>query len=85
MTALPHVEILTRRDCCLCDEAKAVVAAAAASGLCTWGVVDVDADPRLVRRYGLDVPVVRVNGEVRFKHRVPASALTRILREAAAC
>jgi hypothetical protein len=42
--------------------------------------VDVDNDPELAERYGLEVPVVRVNGEVRFRGRVNAVLLRRILK-----
>jgi len=85
MGQLPLVEVMSRRECHLCDEAKIVVAQAASEGLCDWRVVDVDADARLLKRYGLDVPVILINGEQRFKHRLELPGLRRALAEAAPC
>lgn len=76
---LPHVQVMTRRQCGLCDEAKLVVAAAAAQGLCTWQAIDVDDDPVLCRRYGLDVPVVLIDGRVSYRHRVQEADLRALL------
>jgi len=80
---LPHVQIMSRSQCCLCDDAKAVVSELAAQpGVCTWEVVNIDADAELMRRYGLDVPVLLIDGVVSFRHRVHAEALAQALREA---
>lgn len=81
MAALPTVELLGRNMCGLCDETKEVVRQLAASGLCEWELVDVDRDKDLLVRFGLDVPVIRINGEVRFKHRVTAEGLQEALQE----
>jgi hypothetical protein len=43
-------------------------------------VVDVDGDPELVRRYGLNVPVLLLDGTVVCKHRLDADELRRLLR-----
>jgi len=75
----PHIQIMSRRECGLCDSAKAVVRQAADQGLCTWESKDVDRDKALLIRYGLDVPVVLVNGEERFRHRIDANTLNTIL------
>jgi len=72
---LPHLQLLSRRNCCLCEDAKHVVAAAAALDLCTWEIVDVDRDKALLVRYGLDVPVLLLNGQELFRHQVPEDAL----------
>jgi len=71
----PHIQLLSRRNCCLCDDAKAVVAAAAGQGLCSWETIDVDRDKALLVRYGLDVPVLLVDGQELFRHRVTEDAL----------
>jgi len=79
MPELPNVEVMSRANCHLCDEAKRVVAEAASAGLCDWQVVNVDGDARLLKRYGLDVPVILVDGEVRFKHRIDLPTLRKAL------
>ena len=43
-------------------------------------LVDVDADPTLQRRHGLDVPVLLLDGSVVCRHRLDAPELLRILR-----
>jgi hypothetical protein len=43
-------------------------------------VLDVDADPLLRRRYGLDVPVLLLDGTVVCRHRLDAGELKRLLR-----
>ena len=44
-------------------------------------VADVDADPLLKRRYGLDVPVLLLDGTVVCRHRLDAGELKRLLRK----
>ena len=79
VAALPHVQIMSRPGCCLCDEAAAIVADAGRRLLCTWEQVDIDADEDLNRRYGLDIPVVLIDGEICFRHHVDAEALDAML------
>ena len=43
-------------------------------------VVDVDSDPQLTRRYGLNVPVLLLDGTVVCRHRLDAVELRRLLR-----
>ena len=43
-------------------------------------VVDVDADPQLKRRHGLEVPVLLLDGTVVCRYRLDREELTRLLR-----
>lgn len=43
-------------------------------------VADVDADPVLKRRYGLEVPVLLLDGTVVCRHRLDPEELRRLLR-----
>ena len=43
-------------------------------------VIDVDADPALRRRHGLDVPVLLIDATVVCRHRLDESELRRLLR-----
>lgn len=43
-------------------------------------VIDVDSDPVLRRRHGLDVPVLLLEGTVVCRHRLDAKELKRLLR-----
>jgi len=80
----PHVQIMSRRECGLCEPVKTLVKQAADHGLCTWESVDVDQNKALLVRYGMDVPIVLVNGTECFRHRMDQDALDTIL-EAYAC
>ncbi len=80
-----HIKLLTRRQCCLCDDAKSVLETAAGQGLCSWEQVDVDRDKALLVRYGMDVPVLMLDGRELFRHRVTIDALRSALQEQAAC
>lgn len=73
------MQIMSRAECCLCDEVAAVVAEAGRRRLCTWEKIDVDSDEALSRRYGLDVPVLLIDGEVCCRHRVNALDFEQML------
>lgn len=73
------VTLYGKPGCCLCDEAKAVVAEVRAARGFELEEVDVSLDPGLERDYGERIPVVAVDGEEAFEHRVDASELGRRL------
>jgi predicted thioredoxin/glutaredoxin len=80
--ATPRLTVVQRRDCELCEEMLAALAALGARvPLPPLEVVDVDTDPRLQRRHGLDVPVLLLDGTVVCRHRLDAPELERLLRE----
>ncbi|HTQ38758.1 MAG TPA: glutaredoxin family protein [Pirellulales bacterium] len=72
------VVLYTRRGCCLCDQAKALLEK---HGL-TVREIDVDGDPALLARYTDCVPVVFIQGRERFRGRVQERLLLRLLRSA---
>jgi Glutaredoxin-like domain (DUF836) len=57
-----------------------LVALARSLALPTLDVLDVDADPELVRRYGLNVPVLLLDGALVCRHRLDVPELKRLLR-----
>jgi len=71
-----------RADCHLCHEMRTVVDAIGREIRFDLDEVDVDTDLRLAAEYGLEVPVLLVNGRKAFKYRVTPGALrARLLRE----
>ena len=72
---ITRVTVYTRAGCHLCEEAERVVRAEQAGGGFRLELVDVDRDPELVRRYGVRVPVVAVDGEELFEYEVPLDLL----------
>lgn len=82
--AAPHLTVVQRRDCPLCEEMLAELAALGRRmPLPPIEVRDVDADPLLLRRHGLDVPVLLLDGTVVCRHRLDRAELERLLRGAA--
>jgi glutaredoxin len=69
--------LYSRRGCHLCDDAKALLVG---HGLHPKEV-DIDSDPALVERYGLVVPVVEIDGCERFRGRIDAILLRRLLAQ----
>ena len=65
--------------CCLCDEARAAVAAVGRDIGFDLEEVDISLDPVLHRRYGERIPVLEVDGEEAFEYHVDAEGLRRRL------
>jgi hypothetical protein len=83
--AAPRLTLLTRPDCELCEELRRELAVLARTvSLPPLELVDVDSDPQLRRRHGLDVPVLLLDGTVVCRHRLEPFELLRLLRLAAA-
>jgi predicted thioredoxin/glutaredoxin len=78
---VPRLTLVQRRECSLCEEMLAELTALGASlTLPAIEVLDVDSDPQLARRHGLDVPVLLMDGAVVCRHRLDRDELTRLLR-----
>ena len=75
-----RVVMYTRRGCPLCEDAWALLRAERPRFGYALEAADVDADPDLASRHGPCVPVVTVNGRVRFRGRVNVVLLRRLLR-----
>jgi glutaredoxin len=75
------VVLYTRQGCHLCDDARAAIEAAARRHSLKLQTVDVDTDADLVARYGLEVPVVTIDGKVRFRGRINPVLLERLLKK----
>jgi len=79
--AAGHLTVVHRHDCALCDEMLAELAALGRTlALPPVEVVDVDSDPQLQRRHGLDVPVLLLDGSVVCRHRLDRAELLRLLQ-----
>ena len=66
----PQVTLYNRAGCCLCDDAKQVIAAARQHADFEYAEIDIDADPDLVRLYDHEVPVITIGSRKAFKYRV---------------
>lgn len=70
--------LLTRRECHLCDDALATLLRFQ-DALPSIEIVDIDDDPQLVRQFGESVPVVEIDGRVRFRGAVQPLLLKRMI------
>ena len=84
MQGKAHVVIYTRPGCHLCDDAKQEMLAADCADQYVLEEVNIETDPKLVERYGLEIPVITINGSKAFKYRLTThefkSKLRRLLR-----
>lgn len=73
------VVLYTRDGCHLCEDAQQV--------LCDFGLmprlVDIDADKALRSRFDTCVPVVEIDGRVRFRGKIEPRLLRRIIHNLA--
>ena len=73
--------LLTRTDCGLCEQFEDELRAVAREHpLPPVRRIDVDSDPELARRYGLDIPVLLWGGAKVCEHRLDRAELRRLLR-----
>jgi 4a-hydroxytetrahydrobiopterin dehydratase len=77
-----EVTFYTRHDCPLCDAAEAAVRAAVVLHQLPLSItmVDIDEDPLLKAKFNDHVPVVYVDGEEAFRHRVTADEVAAWIR-----
>jgi glutaredoxin len=75
LNAPMNVLVYTRIGCHLCDDARAILEA---HGL-DPRLVDIDSDPSLREMFNDCVPVVEIDGKIRFRGRVDAVLLRRLL------
>ncbi|MDX1964191.1 MAG: glutaredoxin family protein [Pirellulales bacterium] len=85
MATLPadqmQVALYTRRGCHLCDQALDLLQR---RGL-TVQLIDISQSEELTNQYGLQIPVVEIDGRVRFRGHVQPLLLQRLINHAAAC
>jgi glutaredoxin len=73
--------IYSKPGCHLCDDMKAIVDRVVRTSALPIAVEDVDitTDADLEARYGLEIPVLMVDGRKVAKYRVTEAELTRVL------
>ena len=81
MTATTLITIYSRPGCHLCAEMKEVVTRTIQrfTGRAQIEEIDISTDPALEARYGLEIPVLMVDGRKAAKYRVTEAELTRLL------
>ncbi|MQA29544.1 MAG: glutaredoxin family protein [Luteitalea sp.] len=74
-----HLTLYSRPGCHLCDDMKAAVTEVAETVPLQVQEIDISTDADLERRYGLEIPVLLVEGKKAAKYRVSVEDLRRIL------
>lgn len=75
-----NVEIYSKPSCSLCDEAIAAVERVRARIPFQLRIISILEDLEAMKAWRYDIPVVVVEGEVAFKHRVDEALLEARLR-----
>ncbi|QDT27392.1 glutaredoxin family protein [Gimesia panareensis] len=70
--------VYTKQDCPLCEEAVDILEDYAAY-LPEWELIDIYSDPALVEKFGTCVPVVLIDGKIRFRGRINEVLLRRLI------
>jgi glutaredoxin len=74
--------LYTRRDCELCHEMEVVIDEVLPRAQATLQRVEIDGDSSLEAQFGIEVPVLFINGRKAFKYRCTARELRkRLARE----
>lgn len=75
------LSLYTRPGCHLCEEMKTVIARVARVVPLTLEEIDISRDAALETLYGLEIPVLMVEGKKTAKYRITENELERILRQ----
>jgi glutaredoxin len=75
-----RVKVYTRANCPLCDKAAAFLESERQRLGFTLEWVDIASDPELTARHGEWIPVVEVNGVIRFRGQINSVLWRRLMR-----
>ena len=73
------IEILTKKDCCLCDKIKEI----ANKGLLDYPIkliiIGIESDPVLYKKFKERIPILKINGIESFFYKAHETSLRRKL------
>ena len=75
------IEILSKSDCCLCDDAKEIIEAVIDDFPVVLQITDIETDADLFEQYKEKIPVVRINGKESFVYKVHEITLRKKLEK----
>jgi glutaredoxin len=82
MTAASHLTLYSKPGCHLCDEMKVTIDHVSARVPLTIEIIDISTDPALIERYGLEIPVLLIDGRKAAKYRLTERELEEKLSRA---
>lgn len=76
------LRVYSRPGCHLCEDMKVIVGRTARTAAVPLSIeeVDISGDPELEARYGLEIPVLEIDGRKIAKYRISEAELTRALQ-----
>ena len=75
------IEVMTKKDCSLCDKAKKIIEQVIAEIPAELKMTDIKSDPELFERYKEKIPVVLINGVESFVYKVHPITLRKKLEK----
>ena len=75
MSATIVIEILTKRDCCLCDDIKEVVNRVLPDYPAKLVMTDIESDSTLYEKFKERIPVLKINGIESFAYKTNETTL----------
>ncbi|MGB0131897.1 glutaredoxin family protein [Chlorobium sp.] len=79
MNRLHTVTLYGKKECCLCDQAMAVLHKAQAAEPFVLEKIDIASQPDLLEKYGRQIPVILVDGIEVFRYRIREDRLAALL------
>ena len=76
-----QIEILTKKDCALCDDAKEVVERVLPDFPARLKMIDIESNSDLLEKFKEKIPVVRINGKETFVYKVHEITLRKKLEQ----
>ena len=74
-----HVIVYSRPGCHLCDEAKDAIHFAGCDDSFVLEEINIETSRELLMKYQFDIPVVTIDGEEAFRHRVNSEDFKRLV------
>ena len=75
MPATIVIEILTKSDCCLCDDIKEIVNRVLPDYPAKLVMTDIESDPTLHKKFKERIPVLKINGIESFVYKTNETTL----------
>ena len=76
-----RLTLYSKPGCHLCDEMKYVIDSVSARVPLSLEVIDISTDGGLMERYGVEIPVLLIDGKKAAKYRLTVEELERRLRQ----
>ena len=73
------IEILTKKDCCLCDEIKEIANKVLPDYPARLIITDIESDPILYKKFKERIPILKINDIESFIYKAHETSLRRKL------